>query len=44
MSTQELDLVFPLVNDSIHNEVYTCRVTRDGGMTAIQNFTVNVNG
>ena len=44
LSTQELDLVFPLVNDSIHNEVYTCRVTREGGMIATQNFTVNVDG
>ena len=44
MSTQELDLVFSPVNDSIHNEVYLCRVTREGGMTATQNFTVNVDG
>ena len=45
---QELDLVFSPVNDSIHNQVYVCRVTRDGrdGMpvTAMQNFTVNVKG
>ena len=45
MSTQELDLVFSLVNDSINNEVYTCRVTREeGNMIATQNFTVNVDG
>ena len=44
LSTQELNLVFTLVNDSIHNEVYTCRVTREGGMIAIQNFTVYVYG
>ena len=43
-STQQLDLVFPLVNDSIHNQDYTCRVTREGGMTATQNFTVKVDG
>ena len=47
-SIQELDLVFSPVNDSIHNQVYMCRVTRDGrdGMpvTAVQNFTVNVKG
>lgn len=43
-SVQQLDLTFSLVNDSIHNEVYTCRVTRQGGTTATQNFTVNVNG
>jgi hypothetical protein len=45
---QELDLVFSRVNDSVHNQVYMCRVTRDGedGMTvtAAQNFTVNVDG
>ena len=44
MSTRQLDLDFSLVNDSIHNEVYTCRVTREGGVTVTQNFTVNVNG
>ena len=43
-STQQLDLVFPLVNDSIHNQDYTCRVTREAGMTATQNFTVKVDG
>ena len=45
---QELDLLFSPVNDSIHNQIYVCRVTRDGenGMivTAVQNFTVNVDG
>ena len=45
---QELDLVFSPVNDSIHNQVYMCRVIRDGGngmtVTAVQNFTVNVDG
>ena len=44
-STQQLDLVFSLVNDSIHNQVYTCRVTREvDGTTATQNFTVKVDG
>ena len=43
-STQKLVLLFSLVNDSIHGQVYVCRVTRDGGMTATQNFTVQVNG
>jgi hypothetical protein len=45
---QELDLVFSSVNDSIHNQVYMCRVTRDreDGMAviAVQNLTVNVGG
>ena len=48
MDIQELDLVFSPVNDSIHNQVYVCRVTRDGGdgmtVTAVQNFTVDVDG
>ena len=44
LSTQEFNLVFSPVNDSIHNEVYTCRVTREGGIIAAQNFTVNVDG
>ena len=43
-STQELNLVFSLVNDSIHDKVYTCRVTRVRGMIATQNLTLNVNG
>ena len=44
-STKQLNLLFSLVNDSIHNQVYTCRVTREvDGMTTTQNFTVNVNG
>ena len=44
-STQQLDLVFSLVNDSIHKQVYTCRVTREvDGMTATQNFTVTIDG
>ena len=43
-STQQLNLVFPLVTDSIHNQDYTCRVIREGGMTATQNFTVKVDG
>ena len=42
-SIQELDLVFSPVNDSIHNQVHVCRVTRDSG-TVAQNFTVQVNG
>ena len=45
---QELDLVFSPVNDSIHAQVYMCRVTRDGedgmAVTAVQNFTANVVG
>ena len=45
---QVLDLVFSPVNNSIHNEVYVCRATRDGGngmqITTVQNFTLNVYG
>ena len=43
-STQRLDLLFDIVNDSIHNEVYTCRVTRNATDTAEQTFTVSVEG
>ena len=43
-STQELDLMFSQVNDSIHNQVYVCRVTREGETAAMQNFTVKVVG
>ena len=42
--TQRLDLLFDIVNDSIHDEVYTCRVTRNATDTAEQNFTVSVKG
>ena len=48
ISTQQLNLMFSPVNDSIHNQIYACRVTRDGedGMTvtAVQSFTANVDG
>jgi hypothetical protein len=45
MTTQQLDLEFSLVNDSIHNQVYVCRVTRlADGMVATNNFTANVVG
>ena len=43
-STQQLDLVFSLVNDSIDGQVFICRVTRKGGMVGTQNFTVDVIG
>ena len=43
-STQQLSLVFSPVNDSIHNQVYVCRVTREGGAQTEQNFTVIVDG
>jgi hypothetical protein len=44
MSTQQLNLVFSPVSDSIHNQVYVCRVTRQGGAQAEQNFTAIVDG
>ena len=43
-STQRLDLEFSPVSDSIHNLVYICRVTRQGGAQAEQNFTAIVDG
>ena len=44
MATQTLDLIIPMVNDSIHGDVFVCRVTRDNGMIATQNFTMDVDG
>ena len=43
-STQTLHLTIPLVNDSIHNDVFVCRVVREIGRIATQNFTVDVVG
>ena len=42
-SMDQLDLIFNPVNDSIHNSVYTCRVTR-GEEIAEQNITIDVTG
>ena len=44
ISTQEVVLSVSQVTDNIHGQVYVCRVTRNGGMVATQNFTVQVNG
>ena len=44
LSTQLLHLIIPLVNDSIHNDVFICRVTREDGRIATQNFTVDIVG
>ena len=44
VSTQKVVLSVSLVTDNIHGQVYVCRVTRNGGMVATQNFTVQVNG
>ena len=43
-SMDQLDLTFNPVNDSIHNSVYTCRVTRGDEMVAEQNITIDVPG
>jgi phenolic acid decarboxylase len=41
----QLDLHFTPVNDSIHGQVYICRVIRsDSDIIAEQNFTMNVVG
>ena len=40
----ELNLTFIPVNDSIHGQVYICRVIRNDGDTPEQNFTMNVEG
>ena len=39
-----LDLLFTPVNDSIHGQVYTCRVIRNHRDMPEQNFTMNVKG
>ena len=44
VSTQEVVLSVSQVTDNIHGQIYVCRVTRNGGMVATQNFTVQVNG
>jgi hypothetical protein len=44
VSTQQLDLEFSPVNDSIHNQVYVCRVTREGDVQVEQSFNVRVDG
>ena len=43
-STKQLALIFSQINDSIHGEVYTCRVTRVNGMKAQQVFIPDVIG
>ena len=43
-STQRLDLIFDVVNDSIHNQVYMCRVTRKAIDITEQNLTISVEG
>lgn len=43
-SVQQLDLVFTLVNDSIHDQIYTCQVTREDRVRATQNFTAKIDG
>ena len=40
----QLDLPFTPVNDSIHGQVYTCRVIRNHSDMPEQNFTMNVKG
>ena len=42
--TTQLDLPFMPVNDSIHDRVYICRVTRNNTEVAEQNFTIGVEG
>ena len=42
-SMDQLDLAFNSVNDSIHNPVYTCRVTTGDAMNE-DSITVNVTG
>ena len=41
-NTRQLDLSFTPVNDSVHNKVFTCRVTINDVTVAEQNFTMRV--
>ena len=43
-STQQLDLEFSPVNDSIHGQEFVCKVTREGGMIKEDSFVVSVTG
>ena len=38
-----LDLVFSVVNDSIHGNIYTCRVTLTNGVIHRENITISVD-
>ena len=40
----QLNLTFTPVSDSIHGQVYICRVIRNNNDTPEQNFTMNVEG
>ena len=40
----QLDLLFMPINDSIHGQVYTCRVIRNHNDMPERNFTMNVKG
>ena len=40
----QLNLTFIPVSDSIHGQVYICRVIRNSNDTPEQNFTMNVEG
>ena len=42
--TQRLDLTFDIVNDSIHDKLYVCRVNRNAAEIAEQNFTTSIEG
>lgn len=44
-SFQQLDLIFPIVHDNNHSQIYTCRITREQGVAErIFVTTVTVNG
>ena len=40
----QLNLTFTPINDSIHGQVFICRVVRSISDTSEQNFTMNVEG
>ena len=40
----QLNLTFTPVSDSVHGQVYICRVVRSSSDTPEQNFTLNIEG
>ena len=41
---QQLDLVFSPVNDSIHNRMYTCRITSIEDLVISETVAIRVRG
>ncbi len=44
MDVAELNLTFILVNDSLHNSIYTCRVSTSSGMSFNDSVELSIQG